>query len=71
MSRSLINKENTAYSKIERAKNDAINQVKKEATKIAIETVEKILIENLDVKKQEEINLLKLKHSINKLENTN
>ena len=71
MSRSLINKENTAYSKIERAKNDAINQVKKEATKIAIETVEKILIENLDVKKQEEINLSKLKHSINKLENTN
>ena len=50
---------------------EAINQVKKEATKIAIETVEKVLIENLDVKKQEEINLSKLKHSINKLENTN
>ena len=71
MSRSLINKENAAYSKIEQAKNDAINQVKKEAAKIAIETVEKILIENLDIKTQEEINLLKLKHSINKLENTN
>ena len=71
MSRSLRNKETTAYYKIEQAKNDAINQVKKEATKIAIETVEKILLENLDVKKQEEINLLKLKHSIKKLENTN
>ena len=71
MQRSLDNKETAAFNKIKQAKNDAINQIKKEATEIAIETVKKIIIENLDVKKQEEINLLKLKNSIKKLENTN
>ena len=71
MQRSLENKETAAFNKIKQAKNDAINQIKKEATEIAIETVKKVIIENLDVKKQEEINLLKLKNSIKKLENTN
>jgi len=71
MQRSLENKEATAFNKIKQAKNDAISQIKKEATEIAIETVKKVIIENLDVKKQEEINLLKLKNSIKKLENTN
>ena len=71
MQRSLENKETAAFNKIKQAKIDAINQIKKEATEIAIETVKKVIIENLDVKKQEEINLLKLKNSIKKLENTN
>ena len=71
MQRSLENKETAAFNKIKQAKNDAINQIKKEATEIAIETVKKVIIENLDVKKQEEINLLKLKNSIKKLESTN
>ena len=71
MQRSLENKETAAFTKIKQAKNDAISQMKKEATEIAIETVKKVIIENLDVKKQEEINLLKLKNSIRKLENTN
>ena len=71
MQRSLKNKETAAFNKIKQAKNDAINQIKKEATEIAIETVKKVIIENLDVKKQEEINLLKLKNSIKKLESTN
>ena len=71
MQRSLENKETAAFNKIKQAKNDAISQIKKEATEIAIETVKKVIIENLDVKKQEEINLLKLKNSIRKLENTN
>ncbi len=68
MERSLANKETSAYNKIQQAKNDAINQLKKEATQIAIETVEKVLVENLDIKKQEEVNFTKLKHSIKKLE---
>tara|TARA_B100001939_G_scaffold315973_1_gene301591 strand:- start:209 stop:700 length:492 start_codon:yes stop_codon:yes gene_type:complete len=68
---SLENKETAAFNKIKQAKIDTINQIKKEATEIAIETVKKVIIENLDVKKQEEINLLKLKNSIKKLENTN
>ena len=46
-------------------------KIKKEATEIAIETVKKVIIENLDIKKQENINLLKLKNSIKKLENIN
>ena len=71
MQRSLENKETAAFNKIKQAKNEAINQIKKEATEIAIETVKKVIIENLDVKKQEEINLLKLKNSIKKLESTN
>ena len=71
MQRSLENKETAAFNKIKQAKIDTINQIKKEATEIAIETVKKVIIENLDVKKQEEINLLKLKNSIKKLENTN
>ena len=71
MQRSLENKETAAYNKIKQAKIDTINQIKKEAAEIAIETVKKVIIENLDVKKQEEINLLKLKNSIKKLENTN
>ena len=71
MQRSLENKETAAYNKIKQAKIDTINQIKKEATEIAIETVKKVIIENLDVKKQEEINLLKLKNSIKKLANTN
>ena len=71
MQRSLENKETAAFNKIKQAKNDAISQIKKEATEIAIETVKKVIIENLDVKKQEEINFLKLKNSIKKLENTN
>ena len=71
MQRSLENKETAAFTKIKQAKNNAISQIKKEATEIAIETVKKVIIENLDVKKQEEINLLKLKNSIRKLENTN
>jgi hypothetical protein len=36
-----------------------------------LETVEKVLIENLDQKKQEEINVSKLKQSIEKLKNIN
>ena len=71
MQHSLENKETAAFNKIKQAKIDTINQIKKEATEIAIETVKKVIIENLDVKKQEEINLLKLKNSIKKLENTN
>ncbi len=71
MQRSLENKETAAFNKIKKAKIDTINQIKKEATEIAIETVKKVIIENLDVKKQEEINLLKLKNSIKKLANTN
>ncbi len=71
MQRSLENKETAAYNKIKQAKIDTINQIKKEATEIAIETVKKVIIENLDAKKQEEINLLKLKNSIKKLANTN
>ena len=71
LQRSLENKETAAFNKIKQAKNDAINQIKKEATEIAIETVKKVIIENLDIKKQEEINFLKLKKSIKKLENTN
>tara|TARA_B100000963_G_scaffold358492_1_gene383255 strand:+ start:1608 stop:2099 length:492 start_codon:yes stop_codon:yes gene_type:complete len=68
---SLHNKETAAYNKIKQAKNEAINFIKKEATKIAIETVQKVIQENLDSKKQEEINITKLKQSISKLENTN
>ena len=64
---SLENKEKAAQNKIQQAKNDAINQVKKVATKVAIETVEKVLTENLDSKKQEEINLSLVKQSIEKL----
>ena len=71
MQRSLENKETAAFNKIKQAKNDAINQIKKEATEIAIETVKKVIIENLDIQKQENINLLKLKNSIKKLENIN
>ncbi len=71
MERSLENKETAAFDKIQQAKNDAISQIKKEATEIAIETVKKVIIENLDIKKQENINLLKLKNSIKKLENIN
>tara|TARA_B100000212_G_scaffold322720_1_gene282231 strand:+ start:1431 stop:1922 length:492 start_codon:yes stop_codon:yes gene_type:complete len=71
MQRSLENKETAAFNKIKQAKNDAISQIKKESTEIAIETVKNVIIENLDVKKQEEINLLKLKNSIKKLESTN
>jgi len=41
------------------------------ATKVALETVEKVLTENLDGKKQEEINLSKVKQSIEKLKNIN
>ena len=41
------------------------------ATKVALETVEKVLTENLDSKKQEEINLSKAKQSIEKLKNIN
>jgi len=70
MQRSLENKETAAFNKIKQAKNDAISQIKKESTEIAIETVKNVIIENLDVKKQEEINLLKLKNSIKKLEST-
>ena len=71
MQRSLENKETAAFNKIKQAKNDAINQIKKEATEIAIETVKKVIIENLDIQKQENINLLKLRNSIKKLENIN
>ena len=71
MQRSLENKEAAAFNKIKQAKNDAINQLKADATKVAIETVQKIIIEHIDIKKQEEINILKLKQSIKKLENTN
>ena len=41
MQRSLENKETAAFNKIKQAKIDAINQIKKEATEIAIETVKK------------------------------
>src|SRR6056300_351783 len=66
MKASLDNKEKSAQYK-----NDAIYQVKKVATQVALETVEKVLIENLDQKKQEEINVSKLKQSIEKLKNIN
>mgnify|MGYP001165199244 CR=1 FL=1 len=71
MDHSLKNKETAAYNKIQQAKNDAINQVKKEATKIAVQTVEKLLIEDLNIEQQKEINLLKLKDSIKAFENSN
>ena len=71
MQRSLEYKEAAAFNKIKQAKNDAINQLMADATKVAIETVQKIIIEHIDIKKQEEINILKLKQSIKKLENTN
>ncbi len=71
MKLSLSNKEKAAESKIQQSKNDAINQVKKVAIQVALETVEKVLIENLDTKKQEEINISKLKQSIEKLKNIN
>ena len=57
----------TNNNKIEQSKNDAIYQVKKIATEVALKTVEKVLTENLDPKKQEEVNLGKLKNSITKL----
>ena len=62
MKLSLENKEKAAHYKIEQAKNEAINQVKKVATKVALETVEKVLTENLDGKKQEEIMRDRLKY---------
>ena len=68
---SLDNKEKAAQSKIEQSKNDAIHQVKRVATEVALETLEKVLTENLDTKKQEEVNLNKLKTSIEKLKNIN
>ena len=68
---SLDNKEKVAQSKIEQSKNDAIYQVKRVATEVALETLEKVLTENLDTKKQEEVNLNKLKTSIEKLKNIN
>lgn len=71
MKQSLENKEKAARSKINQAKDDAINQVKKIATQVALETLEKAITENLDGKKQEEVNLLKLKQSIEKLKNVN
>ncbi|MEL0241731.1 MAG: hypothetical protein VW911_00610 [Pelagibacteraceae bacterium] len=71
MKQSLENKEKAARSKIDQAKDDAINQVKKIATQVALETLEKAITENLDGKKQEEVNLLKLKQSIEKLKNVN
>ena len=71
MKASLDNKERAAQSKIEQNKNDAIYQVKRVATEVALETLEKVLTENLDTKKQEEVNLNKLKTSIEKLKNIN
>lgn len=71
MKASLDNKERAAQSKIEQSKNDAIYQVKRVATEVALETLEKVLTENLDTKKQEEVNLNKLKTSIEKLKNIN
>jgi len=71
MKQSLENKEKAARSKIDQAKDDAINQVKKIAAQVALETLEKAITENLDGKKQEEVNLLKLKQSIEKLKNVN
>ena len=68
---SLANKEKSAENKIEQAKNDAIKQVTKLATQVALETVEKIIIENLENKQQEEINIAKLKQSVNKIKNIN
>lgn len=68
---SLDNKEKAAQSKIEQSKNDAIYQVKRVATEVALETLEKVLTENLATKKQEEVNLNKLKTSIEKLKNIN
>ena len=68
---SLANKEKSAENKIEQAKNDAIKQVTKLATQVALETVEKIIIENLENKQQEEINIAKLKQSVDKIKNIN
>lgn len=68
---SLANKEKSAENKIEQAKNDAIKQVTKLATQVALETVEKIIIENLENKQQEEINVAKLKQSVDKIKNIN
>lgn len=68
---SLANKEKSAENKIEQAKNDAIKQVTKLATQVALETVEKIIIENLENKQQEEINIAKLKKSVDKIKNIN
>jgi len=71
MKLSLENKEKAAMTKIEQSKNDAIYQVKKIATEVAVETVQKVLTENLDQKKQEEINFNKLKNSLEKIKNFN
>lgn len=68
---SLANKEKSAENKIEQAKNDAIKQVTKLATQVALETVEKIIIENLENKQQEEMNIAKLKQSVDKIKNIN
>ena len=68
---SLANKEKSAENKIEQAKNDAIKQVTKLSTQVALETVEKIIIENLENKQQEEINVAKLKQSVDKIKNIN
>lgn len=68
---SLANKEKSAENKIEQAKNDAIKQVTKLATQVALETVEKIIIKNLENKQQEEINIAKLKQSVDKIKNIN
>ena len=68
---SLANKEKSAENKIEQAKNDAIKQVTKLSTQVALETVEKIIIENLENKQQEEINIAKLKQSVDKIKNIN
>ena len=68
---SLANKEKSAENKIEQAKNDAIKQVTKLTTQVALETVEKIIIENLENKQQEEINIAKLKQSVDKIKNIN
>ena len=55
MQRSLDNKETAAFNKIKQAKNDAINQIKKEATEIAIETVKKIIDEFKSTKTAKDI----------------
>tara|TARA_B100001027_G_scaffold206930_1_gene170908 strand:- start:7160 stop:7651 length:492 start_codon:yes stop_codon:yes gene_type:complete len=71
MKKFLENKEKAAQSKIEQAKNDAVYQVKIISTKVALETVEDVIKENLDIRTKEAINLSKLKKSIEKLKEIN
>jgi F-type H+-transporting ATPase subunit b len=67
----LKNKEKNILEKINQSKNEALHQVKKVATVVAIESVKKILSEDLDQSKRESNNLHSLKSSIDQLKKIN